>query len=402
MLERREFLGLTAAGAGIASAGLGAEPRPATKRAAVIDITDLYHPSQDVGDNLDLVAAFALPEVDLKAVILDVTARFREPVAGPPGDPYQDATGPRDPGFIPVWQLNALFGRNVPCAVGPYGAMRSPADPMRDAPAFQQHGVELMLKVLRESAEPVHVVSFGSARPLAVAWNREPELLRRKVACAICCAGAAPTGYLEWNVMLDVAAFVRLLRSDLPLALYPCATDKGPFDVGPNNTFWKLLDLGFLRDLSPGLRRYAALRPEPDGPDGFSQGPRARPAGRASERDLQAPAQRLGNRRLGRGLRPLARSPRRRHPPLDSRRRARTCRHDPPRRSETLPSHRPRRRPVHLQAGHGIEPRPHLRAFRSARPGAGPPRGVAGLVSIVFHRMTALTHVRVDQKSTAA
>ena len=57
--------------------------------------------------------------------------------------------------------------------------------------------------------------------------------------------------------MLDVAAFVRLLRSDLPLALYPCATDKGPFDVGPNNTFWKLLDLGFLRNLTPGLRRYA-------------------------------------------------------------------------------------------------------------------------------------------------
>ena len=38
----------------------------------------------------------------------------------------------------------------------------------------------------------------------------------------------------------------------------------------------------------------------------------------------------------------------------------------------------------------------------AARPGAGPPRGGVGLVSIVFPRMTALTHVRVDQKSTAA
>jgi pyrimidine-specific ribonucleoside hydrolase len=48
-----------------------------------------------------------------------------------------------------------------------------------------------------------------------------------------------------------------LLRSDLPLALNPCATNKGPYDVGRNNTDWKLLDLEFLRDLSPGLRRYA-------------------------------------------------------------------------------------------------------------------------------------------------
>ena len=258
MVPRREFLGLTIA-TGIASLGLGAEPRPASKRVPVIDITDLYHPPQDPGDNLDLVAAYGLPEVDLRGVILDVTDRFRKPVSGPEGEPYRDTTGPRDPGFIPVWQLNALFGRNVPCAVGPYGAMRSPDDPMRDAPAFQQQGVELILKTLRESAAPVHIVSFGSARPLAVAYNRDPELLRQKVACAHICAGSAPAGYLEWNVMLDVAAFVRVLRSDLNLAIYPCATDRGPFDLGPNNTFWKLPDLGFLRDLSPGLRRYAVF-----------------------------------------------------------------------------------------------------------------------------------------------
>ncbi|MGC8639772.1 MAG: hypothetical protein ACP5XB_07815 [Isosphaeraceae bacterium] len=258
-MQRREFLALATAGAAMPRVAARAEPRSASKRVPVIDITDLYHPPQDVGDNLDLIAAFALPEVDLKAVILDVTTRFRESVSGPPGDPYRDTTGPREPGFIPVWQLNALFGRNVPCAVGPYTAMCSPDDPMRDAPAFQQQGVELMLKVLRESPEPVHIVSFGSARPLALAWNREPELLRKRVARAHLCIGAAPAGYLEWNVMLDVAAFVRLLRSDLPIALYPCATDKGPFDLGRNNTYWKLPSLSWLRDLSPGLRRYAVF-----------------------------------------------------------------------------------------------------------------------------------------------
>lgn len=258
-MQRRDFLGITAASVGLAGAGFDVGSRRASGRVPVIDITDLYHPAQDVGDNLDLIAAYALPEIDLKAVILDVTARFREPVAAPAGDPYQDTAGPRDPGFIPVWQLNALFGRNVPCAVGPFGAMRSPEDDMRDAPAFQQQGVELLLQTLRESSEPVQIVSFGSARPFAVAWNREPDLLRRKTARVHLCAGAAPAGYLEWNVMLDTRAFVRVLRSDLPLAIYPCASEKGPFDLGRHNTYWNLPDLEFLRDLSPGLRRYAVF-----------------------------------------------------------------------------------------------------------------------------------------------
>ena len=352
MLERREFLGLTAVAAGIAGTGLGAEPRPAAKRVPVIDITDLYHPPQDVGDNLDLIAAFALPEVDLKAVILDVTARFREPVAGTPGDPYQDRTGPRDPGFIPVWQLNALFGRNVPCAVGPYGAMRSPEDPMRDAPAFQQQGVELILRVLRESAEPVHIVSFGSARPLAVAWNRQPELLRRKVACAHVCAGAAPAGYLEWNVMLDVAAFVRLLRSDLPLALYPCATDKGPFDLGPNNTFWKLPDLGFLRDLSPGLRRYAVFAlnrtVRMDFLRALEHDPPAELLNEICKRPHNVWETAVWAEVSGRSLVRRGDGTHRLIPAADVSPADTVIRGRP----ETLPSDRPGRRPVHLQARH--------------------------------------------------
>lgn len=58
----------------------------------VIDVTDLYHPCQDIGDNFDLITAYALPEIDLRAVILDCTDEWR--------------SGSRlDPGFIPVTQL---------------------------------------------------------------------------------------------------------------------------------------------------------------------------------------------------------------------------------------------------------------------------------------------------------
>ena len=48
----------------------------------VIDSTDLYHPPQDPGDNVDLIMPFALPEIDLRAVILDATEEFRQLVLG--------------------------------------------------------------------------------------------------------------------------------------------------------------------------------------------------------------------------------------------------------------------------------------------------------------------------------
>lgn len=245
----------------LSDAWLNAAGPPAAGAAAkvpVIDVTDLYHPPQDPGDNFDLVAAYALPEVDLRAVILDTTAGFRKPVADVPGM-HPDNTGPRDPGFIPVTQLNFLFNRRVPCAPGPFTMMQSPDDKMLAAPAFQQQGVELILRTLDESREPVEIVSFGSARPIAAAFNRQPQLLARKLRRLHLCAGASEPGFLEWNVQLDPHAIVCLLRSKLPIAIYPCATKEGPFAYGPNNCFWKLPDLRFVDELHPALRAYLAF-----------------------------------------------------------------------------------------------------------------------------------------------
>lgn len=260
-LSRRGFLSAVAwgtVGTTASSSNAAVRPRHWRRPAPLVDITDLYHPPQDPGDNLDLIAAYALPEVDLQAVILDVTQRYRRPYVNPGDHSYDDPHGQRDPGFVPVTQLNAIFGRHVPCAAGPFEPMRSPEDAMRDAPAFQQAGVELLLRVLRESPEPVEIVSFGSARPLAAAYNREPRLMLRKTRCVHLAAGAMPPGFLEWNVQLDVQAFVRVLRSDLPLAIYPCATDRGAFDLGVHNTYWQLPDLSFIRRLRPPLRNYLA------------------------------------------------------------------------------------------------------------------------------------------------
>ncbi|MDR3710285.1 MAG: hypothetical protein P4L33_18465 [Capsulimonadaceae bacterium] len=226
-------------------------------RTPVISVTDLYHPFQDPGDNIDLIAAYALPEVDLKAVVLDCTQTFRDPVSQPSDTALSvDRNGPRDPGIIPVCQLNAIFDRNVPYGAAPYRAMRTPEDRFDDAPRFQQRGIELIIETLEQTDEPVHIMSFGSARAIAGAYNRRPDLFDGGKAIIELSAGASSPDFREWNTGLDPHAIVRLLRSPLCVNIYPCATASGPFDAGTGNTFYRLPSLSFIEEMEPRLRRY--------------------------------------------------------------------------------------------------------------------------------------------------
>lgn len=226
------------------------------KKVSLIDITDLYHPYQDPGDNFDLIMPYALPEIDLKAVILDVTDSYRQPVAFHRGPEYADESGPRDAGIIPVTQLNYLFDKNVPFAVSPFSQMKSLQDKMLDVPAFQQQGIELILNILRNSSRKVEITVFSSVKALAVAYNREPDLFYAKVDRIHICAGASSHEFLEWNVALDPNAIICLLRSHLPIALYPCASKDGPFALHPYNSFWMLKDLSFVKNMDRKLKRY--------------------------------------------------------------------------------------------------------------------------------------------------
>ena len=261
-MDRRSFLKAV----GIAGTGLAFRVSPdmadgaekTSGRVPVIDITDLYHPHQDPGDNFDLITAYGLPEIDLRAVILDATQCYRRPSDPGQKPEYCDDTGPRDPGIIPVTQLNCIFNRNVPFGIGPFARMKSPQDKMLDVPKFQQSGIELILRTLRESKEKVEILSFGSARSLAAAYNREPKLLKEKARRIHLSAGASELGFLEWNVMLDPNAIVCLLRSDLPITIYPCGTAKGAFDLGPNNSYYLLENLDFIRRMDARLQRYLA------------------------------------------------------------------------------------------------------------------------------------------------
>jgi hypothetical protein len=221
-----------------------------TRKIPLINTTDLYFPGQDLGDNFDLIAAYALEEVDLRAVILDVTEDYR----------LERGVG-RDPGIIPVTQLNYIFDRTVPVATSPFTRMRSTTDKMEDIPKFQQTGVELLLKTLRESKEKVDITVFGSARTVAVAFNRDPDLLREKVNLLHLSVGTSAPVQIEWNVALDPHAFVAVLQSGLPIALYPCGAgnlDGGwaAFSYDSNNGYWQLANLNFISEMNPPIRRY--------------------------------------------------------------------------------------------------------------------------------------------------
>lgn len=234
----------------------------------VIVITDLYHPYQDPGDNMDLIMGFGLPDVDLKAVLLDITDAFRKDTADHP-TLWRDPRGPREAGIIPVEQLNYIFNEKVPYAIGPLSWMKSEDDKMEYLPRYEQEAISLLFYILKESNTPVEVLSFGSARILAVAYNRNPELLKTKISKIHLSAGTASKNHElgsdaganaipggEWNVALDVFAFTNILRSDLPVAIYPCAGKDGGFIKDINNSYWRLPDMEFTRKMHPRLRRY--------------------------------------------------------------------------------------------------------------------------------------------------
>jgi hypothetical protein len=235
----------------------------------VIVVTDLYHPHQDLQDNVDMIMGYALPEIDLKAVVLDITNEFRKEEANVFGL-TTDKGGPREPGFVPILQLNYIFDKPVPYAVGPLNPMRSENDLMTDIPLFQQEGVHLLLNTIRANKHPVDIVSTGSLRTIAVAYNREPELFKQKVRMIHISAGNSgykvkeQTGTMwdnipggEWNVALDVLAFTRLLRSDLPLSLYPCAGKKGVFAIDEYSTYVQLIDMDdFVTQMDTKLQQY--------------------------------------------------------------------------------------------------------------------------------------------------
>jgi hypothetical protein len=170
----------------------------------VIHITDLYHPHNDPDDHFDLATVFGIPAFDLRAIVIDMG---------------KDGVG--RPGLPAVRQMMHITGKSVPCATGLVENLKSQSDTCAQQPAETQAGVDLILKALRASEKPVTVFCVGSLRDLASAYNREPELLKNKIARCYVNAGDSAGG-VEWNVGLDPHAYVRIMDSPLPIYWMPC------------------------------------------------------------------------------------------------------------------------------------------------------------------------------------
>jgi hypothetical protein len=180
-----------------------------------------------------------MPEADLRAIVLDQGDRQAQ-----------------RPGFKPVWQLNYLTGRHVPAAIGLRSKLKTPEDRAWDQPAEHQNGVNLILQTLQDAREKVAILFVGSARDVAAACNRRPELFRDKVRSIHGFIGeAGEPKHVEWNVGLDPQAFVRLLRADLPFFWIPCF-DGGAWTNNGHASFWRIRQGDVLARTAAPLQRY--------------------------------------------------------------------------------------------------------------------------------------------------
>ncbi|HYW80469.1 MAG TPA: nucleoside hydrolase, partial [Thermoguttaceae bacterium] len=199
----------------------------------VIYCSDLFHPHDDPDDHFDIASLYAIEEIDIKAVILD-----------------QGAKQERQPGAIPVGQVNQLTGRKVPFAIGLPQRLTHSADTGLDQPERYQGAVRLILTVLETSPVPVTIITVGSLRDVAAAHNRRPELFRTKVSRIFSFIGDAKGAFQEYNVSLDPHAYESVMNAELPLYWVPC------FDGGlwknedGNASFWQASHAVLLRDAS--------------------------------------------------------------------------------------------------------------------------------------------------------
>ena len=246
-----------ASAAAFAQAPKGAAGTPGV-RVPVIYCTDLFNPPNDPDDHFDLASALAIPELDLKAIILDDGGRQA-----------------RQPGAIPVSQMRAITGREVPFATGLLKKLKNPDDNGLDQPAEFQKGVELILKVLEEAREPVAIATLGSLRDVTAAFNRKPDLFRAKVGRLVIFIGdAANPSFVDYNVGLDHQAYIGLMRSGLPIYWVPCF-DGGAYKNAGHASYYVVKQSAVLKEVSPEVLQYFiyALTKEKSDPLAFLKQP---------------------------------------------------------------------------------------------------------------------------------
>lgn len=215
------------------------DPTQSSTPTPVIYITDLFHPHGDMDDQVDLAGLLSLDTVDVKAVILENTKA-------------QESR----PGSIPLRQVSNLTGKIIPFATGLSYRLQSLEDDGRNQPQASQHGVELILESLKATSRKITIVTVGSLRDLAAAYNRNPDLFRDKVEKIFVFAGETSLrGFTETNVRLDNKGFRRIMNSGLPIAWVPCF-DGGLWKNKGRASYWHTYYKHILAKASDRLHQY--------------------------------------------------------------------------------------------------------------------------------------------------
>jgi hypothetical protein len=209
------------------------------KRVPVIYCTDLFHPHDDPDDHFDIACLYAIKEIEIKAIILD-----------------QGEKQKNKPGLVPISQLNHITGRNIPHAIGLSDRLKFPEDKGLWQAKEYQDGVELVLKILKISKEPVSIISVGSLRDIAAGYNRSPNLFKTKVDRLFIFIGeASKKGHIEYNVGLDKNAYIRIMNSGLPVYWVPCF-DGGLWQNNGRASYWKASHKDLLGRVSDRVMNY--------------------------------------------------------------------------------------------------------------------------------------------------
>ncbi|MBF0431009.1 MAG: nucleoside hydrolase [Fibrobacteria bacterium] len=198
------------------------KPFALKNREPLIYCSDLWHPHDDPDDHFDIATTFGMSEFDIKVIILDNTTKSQEDY----------------PGSIPVSQINYLSGRKVPYYIGLRNFLKSPEDKGLDQDEKYQQGPEMILKTLEgEEDSSVSILTLGSLRDVAAAYNRNPDLCKRKIKRLLSLIGDANSNILEWNTNLDPKAYITIMKSEIPFYWVP-DWDGGPWKNNGNSSYW--------------------------------------------------------------------------------------------------------------------------------------------------------------------
>ncbi len=188
----------------------------------VILCMDLHHPPQDPDDHFDLAVVYALTNVNVLGIVLDDGARQQ-----------------KAPGHIPVAQMNYLTGSSLATYPGLAAPLSGSYDDGAKQAAAYQAGVQFILNTLQAASNQVTVITTGSLRDIAAAYNRDPSLLKEKIDRLYAFIGSGTlVDCEEYNVQLDPYARDIVFASDLPVYWIPCF-HAGRWTIGPHGSWWQ-------------------------------------------------------------------------------------------------------------------------------------------------------------------